>query len=132
MSEILYNSDIVTLSFDKENQLVEMLWKRNTDSEEYRKMFGKMIEFSENNKIRLVLSDMRQQGLVVTEDVQWMNKEVLKRAVEHKIDKIALIIADTIFSSVYSDVIKKKLEHSPIQVQVFMDITSGRAWLLNN
>lgn len=129
MAEILYDSEIVTLSYDVNDQLIEMVWKKNTHSDEYRRLFNKIIEFSENNRIRHVLSDMRKEGLVATEDVRWMDREVLKRAIEHKLEKIALVIDDTIFTGVYSDVVKKKLDKSPVQVRVFMDMSNARAWL---
>ena len=131
MTKILYNSSIVSLSYDKNNQLIEMIWKQNTDSKEYRKMFGVVIDFSENNKIRYVLSDMRNEGLVRTEDFRWLDKEVLSRAIEHKLERIALVTDEKIFSGVYSDVVKKKLEKSPVQVQVFTDVASARGWLLS-
>lgn len=131
MAEILYNSEIVRLQYEEDTKLIEMIWKKNTDSEEYRKMFGVVIEFSVKNTIRSVLSDMRNEGLVTLNDVRWLDKEVLSRAIEHGLKRIALVIEDTIFSTVYSDVLKKKLEKSPIQVQIFSDTSSARVWLLS-
>ena len=131
MIKTLYDSDIVSLSYDTDNQLVEMKWKMDTDSEEYRRMFGVMIDFSESNRIRRVLTDMRNQGLVRDKDVYWLDHEVLTKAVEHKLERIAMVTDDSIFSSVYSDVVKRKLENSPIQVQVFSDLATARAWLLS-
>lgn len=130
MSQKLYNSDIVSLNFDSENQLIEMIWKSNPDSEEYRKMFEVMIEFSKTNHIRFVISDMRNEGLVRPEDVKWMSREVLQRAIEHNLERLALVIEDSIFASVYADVVKNKLKQSPIKVQVFSDTQSALAWLL--
>ncbi|MBN1952402.1 MAG: hypothetical protein JW801_14470 [Bacteroidales bacterium] len=131
MQNTLYDSDIVSLSYLPEDKLIEMIWKKNATSEEYRKMFGIVIEFSEKNQIRSVLSDMRNEGLVRLDDVRWLDKEVLTRAIEHKLQRIALIIEETIFSSVYTDVVKKKLDKSPVQVRAFYDLSSARAWLLS-
>lgn len=131
MLKRLYDSDIVTLNYDPSIELIEMEWKKNTNSEEYRKMFGLMIEYSERNRIRFFLSDMRKEGLVKLDDVRWLNKEVLQRAIEHKVERIALVIEDTIFSTVYTDVVKKKLEKSPVKVRIFSDPDTAKAWLLS-
>jgi len=131
MVKTLHDSDIVSLSYDTENQLAEMNWKKNTDSGEYRKMFGVIVDFSEKNQIRLVLTDMRNQGLVRDKDVYWLDHEVLSKAVEHNLERIAMVTDESIFAFVYSDAVKKKLESSPIQVQVFSDKSTARAWLLS-
>jgi hypothetical protein len=130
MINTLYNSEIVITNYDDELQLLDVIWKKNPDSEEYRKMFGVVIEFSEKKHIRYFLSDMRKEGLVKLEDVRWLNREVLHRAIEHKLERIALIVEETIFGGIYGDVVRKKLEKSPIQVMLFGDPVSARAWLL--
>jgi hypothetical protein len=131
MEEVLYNSELVLLTFDKSKFLLELHWKKNTNPEEYRIMFNKAIECSKNNSIRYFLSDMRNEGLIRTSDMKWLEIEVLNRAVEHKLKKVALVFDDMIFSTVYAEVIKRKLQDSTIQVQFFSDINSARAWLSN-
>jgi hypothetical protein len=90
-----------------------------------------MIEFSEKNKIRYFLSDMRNQGLVRTQDVKWLELEVLRRAVERKVKKIALIFDDMIFSTVYAETVKKKLRDSQVQVHFFSELNAAKAWLFS-
>lgn len=131
MEEILYNSDIVSLSYDKTKFLLELHWKKNTNSEEYMEMFNKAIDCSKKNTILYFLSDMRNEGLIRTHDMKWLENEVLKRAIEQKIKKIALVFDDLIFSTVYAEAIKRKLQNSPIQVQFFSDIYSARTWLIS-
>lgn len=131
MEQILYESDIVTLTFTKEEKLTLLTWKQSADSEEYREMFNTVIEFSKKNKINFMLSDMRNEGVVKPEDLQWLEVEVLNKAVEHGVLKIALVTEDTIFSNVYAETIKRKLKASLIEVSLFLDITSARSWLLS-
>jgi hypothetical protein len=132
MGEILYNSEIVELSYDKQKYLLSLIWKKSTNSDEFKSMFSKAIEFSEKNTIWYFLSDMRNEGLVTTTDMKWLEAEVLSRAIEKKIKKIALIFNDLIFSTVYAEVIKRKLMDSPIKVQFFSDVNSAEVWLLND
>jgi hypothetical protein len=129
MDEILFNSDSIVLKYDKHQYLLELSWKKNVDSEEYKKLFNLIIKFSESNKIFYFLSDMRNQGVVRIQDVKWLELEVLRRAVEQKVKRIALVFNDIIFSTVYAETIKKKLRDSQVQVQFFSDISVARAWL---
>jgi len=131
MEEILYDSEIVTLRYDKSKSIMELQWKKNTNSDVYKEMFNKAIECSKKNTIRYFLSDMRNEGLVRIHDMKWLEIEVLKRAIEHKLQRIALVFEDIIFSTVYAETIKKKLQNSPIQVRFFSDINSARAWLFS-
>jgi hypothetical protein len=131
MEEILYNSEFASLSYNKTKYLLELIWKKNTNPEEYKIMFSKAIDFSKKNIILYFLSDMRNEGLITTSDMKWLEVEVIKRAIELKIKKIALVFDDLIFSNVYAETIKRKLQYSQIQIQFFSDINSARAWLIS-
>ena len=107
MEEKLYDSDIATVIYNKEDLLAHITWKQNTDSSEYRTIFHNIVEFAMNNQVRYVLSDMRKEGLVQVEDIKWLELEVLKKAVEYGVVKIALVTEDTIFSNIYAETIKR-------------------------
>jgi len=130
MEKKLYDSDTVTLSYFQDEWLIHITWKKNADTSEYRNIFNAIIEFSSKKQVKYVLSDMREEGLVKPEDLQWMEIEVLKKAVEHGVLKIALVAEDTIFSNIYAETIKRKLRESPIDVRIFQDDVSAKAWLL--
>ncbi|MBA7526344.1 hypothetical protein ES705_18506 [subsurface metagenome] len=130
MDDTLYESELVTVTYSKEERLTEMVWKKDTDSAEYRKTFQAIVEFAEKNKVNYVLSDMRKEGLVKTEDVKWLELEVLKKAIAYGVLKIALVAEDTVFSTIYAETVKRKLRESPIEVRIFGDVTSAKSWLL--
>ncbi len=129
MQELLHNSEYASASYDKRIQIIELVWKKDADSEEYRKIFEAIVEFSDKNKIKSLLSDMRKQGLVRLDDVKWLEKEVLAKAIEYHLERIALVIQESIFSSIYADAIKKKLINSPIKLQIFDDVSEAKSWL---
>ena len=129
MEEKIYESDIVSWSYFKGEYLAYITWKKNSDSAEYHNIFNSILEFSNRNQVKYVLSDMRKEGLVQTEDLKWLETEILNKADEHGVIKIALVSEDTIFSNVYAETIKRKLRESPIEVSIFQDVDSARAWL---
>ncbi len=129
MEEKIYESDIVSWSYLKEEHLAYITWKKDADSAEYRNIFNSILEFSNKNRVKYVLSDMRKEGLVQTEDLKWLEVEVLNKADKHGVLKIAMVSEDTIFSNIYAETIKRKLRQSSIQVDIFQDVTSAKAWL---
>jgi hypothetical protein len=131
MGEIIYNSEIVDFTYFKSDLLAELIWNQNTNSEEFRTIYALAVDFATNNKVQYFLSDMRNEGLVSIDDVKWLTKEVIAKAQDFGIKKIALVHEDDItFSTIYAESVKKKLEKSAIHVQIFTDIISARAWLL--
>ena len=131
MSKEIYKSEYATVNFEGSTQFIELVWNKDVDSNEYRKVFGSILDFSESNKIKTLLSDMRKQGLVRLEDVKWLEKEILTKAVEHHLKRIALVIKESIFSSVYADAIKKKIDKSPIKLEIFDNDTEAKSWLFS-
>ncbi len=131
MNEIIYNSEYASVDYDETSQFIELVWKKDSDSEEYRKIFKAILDFSDRTKVKSLLSDMRQQGLVRHEDVRWLDKEILTEAIERRLERIALVIKESVFSSVYADAIKKKLQDTPIQLQIFDDISAAKSWLIS-
>jgi hypothetical protein len=131
MGEIIYNSEYVDLIYSKSDLLVELIWKQNTNSEEFRTIYTFAVNFASKNKVHYFLSDMRNEGLVSLDDVKWLTKEVISKAQEFGILKIALVNEDDIiFSTIYAESVKKKLEKSAIHVQIFNDPITAKAWLL--
>ena len=132
MQEALQNSEYASAIYDPTTRIVELVWKKDAGSEEYRKIFEAIVNFSDNNKIKSLLSDMRNEGLVRLEDVKWLEKEILARAVEYGLEKIALVVRESIFTTIYAEAIKKKLSNSPIKIQIFDRISEARSWLTSD
>ena len=129
MQEALQNSEYASASYDPTTRIVELVWKKDAESEEYRKIFEDIVSFSNKKKIKSLLSDMRNQGLVRLDDVKWLEKEILSRAIEYGLEKIALVVKESIFSTIYAEAIKKKLSDSPVKIQIFDQIPEARLWL---
>ena len=129
MQEALQNSEYASASYDPATRIVELVWKKDAESEEYRKIFEDIVSFSNKKKIKSLLSDMRNQGLVRLDDVKWLEKVILAKAIEYGLEKIALVVKESIFSTIYAEAIKKKLSDSPVKIQIFDHIPEARSWL---
>ena len=131
MNEIVFDTENAKLNYSKSDSLLELIWKKNVTSEEFRRIYLSGVDFVIKNKVHYFLSDIRNEGLIPLDDVKWLTKEVIAKAFEIGIKKIALVNEDDIiFSSIYADSVKKKLENFSVKVQIFSDLSSGRSWLL--
>lgn len=132
MSEIVFDSDSALMTYVKTDFAIELIWKNNVNSEEFRKVYMAGLEFAAQNKVQYFLSDIRKEGLVQLNDIKWLTQEVIAKADKLGIKKIALVNEEELtFSSIYAESLKKKIENYSIQVNVFSDMTSARSWLMH-
>ena len=129
MENTVYESSTVIANYLTEIKLIQLRWKKQSNTDEYRKMFQALVDFAQKNEVRFIISDMRQEGFVSVDDAKWLEEEILKKAIDLGVEKIALINEGTIFSAVYADSIKRKLLKSPVKVQLFDEMNSAKAWL---
>jgi hypothetical protein len=131
MSEIVFDNEHAIMTYSKTDLALELVWKTDVISEEFRKVYVTGLKFASENKVNFFLSDIRKEGLVSLDDVKWLTSTVIANANQLGIKKIALINEEeSIFSSIYAESLKKKIENYSIQVNLFTDISSARIWLL--
>lgn len=132
MSEIVFDSENAVMTYSNTDFAIELTWKNDINSEEFRQVYLTGLEFAAHNKVLYFLSDIRNEGIVPIEDVKWLTQEVIAKANSIGIKKIALVNEDELtFSSIYAESLKKKIENFSIQVNVFGDVSSARIWMLS-
>jgi hypothetical protein len=131
MSEIVFDNENAIMTYSKTDFTLELIWKSEVSSEEFRKVYVSGLKFASENKVHNFLSDIRKEGLVSLDDVKWLTNSVISNANQLGIKKIALINEEElIFSSIYAESLKKKIENFSIQVNLFRDLSSARTWLM--
>jgi hypothetical protein len=129
MEELVYESPVVKAIHQPEEDLVTLHWKSQANTHEYRQMFQSLVEFANKKKIRRIISDMRQEGLVSFDDAKWLDEEILNQAKKLGVERIALVVDDSIFSHVYAENILRKMKESAVRVQLFDDMSSAKGWI---
>lgn len=130
MGEILIDNETLSLTYLRSDRLIELQWKLKGNSEEFKNSFLVSADFAKKNKVEYFLSDIRNEGLVDIEDLRWLEHEILPQAVELGVKRIALVAEDNLYSNLYAETLKKKIERLPISVGLFKDLNSARAWVL--
>ena len=117
MSELVFDTESALMTYSKMDYTVELIWKKNVNSEEFRHTYSEGLGFANKNKVQFFLSDMRKEGLVALDDVKWLTREVIAKAANIGVKRIALVNEDElIFSTIYAESLKKRIENFSIQV----------------
>jgi hypothetical protein len=132
MEQTFFDSDVIMLNFYKTERLIELLWKKNPSSEEFRNGYNTAAQYAQNHKVSCFLSDMRNEGLIDMANIKWLENEIIPLAIKLGIKKIALVSEETFYSTLYAETLKKKLESSSMQVRILSDINEAKSWLLAN
>jgi hypothetical protein len=132
MHQTLFESDTISLNYLKTERLLELIWKKNPSSTEFREIFTSALQFAQSHKISFFLSDMRNEGLIDLNNLKWLESEIIPAAIKIGIKKIAMVSEETFYSTLYAEIIKKKLENSPIQVRILAVRNEATDWLLTS
>ncbi len=127
--EIFYDNDFAKVTFSKENELLKLEWKKEATAEEYRNAFSKAFEITKITRIAFFISDIRKQGPVQVEEVQWLSQDILKKAIINGLEKIAVIMDDNSYSRIYLDAIKNKIRGMMVEMEYFNSENSAVEWI---
>ncbi len=129
MGTIIYDSDYALLTNFNKEKILLLEWKKSCPQDEYRKVFSKSMSFANETKVHFFISDMRNEGAIAIDNLKWLKKIVIPRAIELQVQAIALIINESLFSRIYADSIYKALEKSRIKVNYFFNMEEAMSWV---
>jgi len=129
MKEIIRENKFSEVSYSKEHDLLEVVWKSKiVPSEEYRATW----EATRKLVFKNFLSDGRQQGLVSPDDRKWFQSTIVKEAADKGLTTAAVVIADNPFKKYYMNMIFKVVKVSGVKMKIFTDYNKAKKWLLEN
>ncbi|HAN18107.1 MAG: hypothetical protein A2X13_04040 [Bacteroidetes bacterium GWC2_33_15] len=125
--KLLFEHEKANLFYNEDTNSIELIWKKNQDSETYKLMFTKAVEFMKTYKTTGFLSDIRKEGVVGTESTKWMQQEIIPKAISFGLKKIAVVMEADIFKEFYVKNLKKVTDKETIKY--FDSEESARGWL---
>lgn len=129
MGKVLLDSEYALLTYHKENFILALTWKSSCPFEGYTATFNHAVQFALENKVKHFVSDIREEGVVPINNLRWLKEHVISRAYELGVVKVALVINEELFSSIYADLIKKSISESKITTRFFMQPEEAMSWL---
>ncbi len=128
MKEILRENEFSEVSYTKELDLIEVVWKSKiVTSEEYRATWNATLGI----KFISFISDGREQGLVTPCDRKWFQEIIVKEAVKQGLTTAAVVITNNPFKKYYMNMIFKVVKVSGVEMKIFIDYDKAREWLIS-
>ena len=128
--EIL-NNEYIELSYDKQSEIITLIWKEVVTSEEYRKAFSVILDAVIENKIPRYLADTSNQGEISPIDRKWLETEIIPKAIKGGLKYIATVLKKDAFKKYYLSKVQKKSTSEGIAFEMFDDIDKAKEWLLS-
>ena len=128
----IFNSDYVNISFDEDHKLVFVKWFNiSFNSDQYKDVWEKTIEFGNNNEVHYFLSDIIDQRVVSPDDRKWFEEEAIKRAIKTGIKKAGIILGSNPFKIYYFNNIMKKVGGTDLPFKAFKNKEKAYEWFTN-
>jgi hypothetical protein len=130
MKEI-FKTNYVNIIFDEENKIVTTKWTTEKfDSDQYKEVWNKTIEFGNNNDVDYFLSDIIDQKVVAPNDRKWFEDEAIPRAIKTGIKKGAIVLGANPFKVYYFNNIMKKIGGTSLPFKAFKNKEKAYEWFL--
>jgi len=129
-SVIVLDNEYVKITHEKENRILFYVWKKHTVKQPYREVMLRGVEYANGTDIKYFLSDMSRQGIVGPDDRKWFESEVMPKAIEKGLKKVAVVFDGNAFKKHYLNMLLGVLKNHQIPMKVFSDMEKARAWLV--
>lgn len=127
--KMLLEMEKADLRYNEETNAIELIWKKRHDEETYKTAFTKGLEFIEEYKATGWLSDIRNEGIVSPANSQWMQEEILPKAINLGLKRIAAVLKADVFQEFYVKNVTKQAQKSNQLMKYFDNIEDANKWL---
>jgi signal transduction histidine kinase len=118
-----------TLFFHAPLKACGITWKPEITSENYRQLFVQALEILKLYHATVWISDLRNQGPVPAEDLNWMLSDMLPQAVQLGLTHIAVLYDPLRKSQEYINFLKQTIEKTGVTISFFTRHSDAEAWL---
>ena len=125
----IFKTDYVEIVFDEELKVVFTIWtSEKFNSDQYKDVWEKTIEFGNNNDVDFFLSDITEQKVVAPNDRKWFEEEAVPRAIKTGIKKAGIILGSNPFKIYYFNNIMKKVGGTDLPFKAFKNKEKAYEW----
>lgn len=128
MKEIILDNEFAEISYDRELVLGKIEWKRKTSTEEYQYAFETLLDYAKKNPSDNFLSDIREQNVVSPENRKWFETEMLPKAIDVGLKRVAVVFDGNVFKKHYLNMILKVTNKFKLPMKVFTSTEEALEW----
>ena len=126
----IFENEKVALRFNHQTNAVEMIWKKQQDTDTYKMIFIKALEAINHYKATAFFSDIRKEGIVGPESSKWMQEEIMQKAFSYGMKKIAIVMDSDIFKKFYIQNLEKAAKNDSLKY--FDSVELANKWILED
>jgi hypothetical protein len=127
--QIFHENDAVQLYYDGNLKVTVIQWKRPVSSEEYRETFRVVLDSLKIYKTPGWISDVRKQGVVSTEDQQWLVQTLGAEAIRYGLKRVAVIGFKDPLRADYYGRIKLATSENGADMRIFNSMEEALEWM---
>ena len=126
----LLETEKAEIRFNPSTRAIELIWKSYADPATYKTVFTEGIKYMKEFGADAWLSDIRKQGVVGPGDAKWLQNEIIPKAVEAGLKRIAVIMDSDIFKKFYVGNIETDLQKKGQKLMhYFKSEEEANSWL---
>ena len=122
------NEEYAEVNYNPQANLVEVIWRKNQTSDHYRQTVKTAYEIILKYGASKWLSDMRNEGVVSVKDQKWLTEEMMPKAFQAGLRRVALVVSKDVFVRFYTKNIEQPV-NDHFQSKHFDDVENARKWL---
>jgi len=128
--ELLYNEDFLKIEYDQSCSCAFMHWGASPGPEQYREGNEKVLEALQIDDKSSLLIDLKALNIMMSlSDQVWTAKEWIPRVLEHKLEKLAIVIPESFISQIAIKSIYGGLPQEGVEIAFFETVEEAREWV---
>jgi hypothetical protein len=115
--------------FDPGLFAVVMDWNGYSTSRQFREGTELMLNTLVQHQTYKVLADIKDMTLIGMEDLEWLERDFLPRAIHFGFRSIAIVRPESYFNKVAVESINYKIDKEKLAINYFDNVEEAKSWL---
>ena len=113
-----------------ENERIAMIsWKQFASGENLKQPIEKLLELMISQKLEGWVGDLRGVKPITPEDQDWYDKTWLPKAINSGIKRAAVILPESVISTMSSKRFLSKMEDKEFELSYFQSVEEAKEWM---
>ncbi|WP_027002728.1 hypothetical protein [Hugenholtzia roseola] len=127
----IFESPTAELLYLSEFSALWLTWRKQANHQEYRQILSKVLDYMQERRVNLFISNMQKAGVVSIENQTWFREQAVPQAVELGLKRVAIVLSEDVFNRFYLTQAVQKLAQQGLNLEFhyFKSIAPIESWL---
>ncbi|MDW7692749.1 hypothetical protein R9C00_11555 [Flammeovirgaceae bacterium SG7u.111] len=129
--KLLIETERATLHYLPNTNAILLTWLKVADADTYKHLFTQGLTHIRVNNANSWISDIRNEGVIGTDLSVWLKTEIIPKAIELGLKRIAIVMDPDVFKKFYVNNIKKDVTDGGIKfMEHFDSLEKAQKWIM--